>query len=73
MGKEERATGTANEVYDLVSVLYHALEAGVTSQQYIDDAELADKQEVAEFFRQLQQEDRDRADRAKQLLGQELR
>ncbi|QYJ16904.1 hypothetical protein Rxycam_02740 [Rubrobacter xylanophilus DSM 9941] len=30
MTTEERATGTPNTVYDLTSVLYHALEGGAT-------------------------------------------
>jgi hypothetical protein len=31
-------TGTPDELYDLVNVLYHALQGSETSQPYIDDA-----------------------------------
>src|SRR2546423_286970 len=44
MDNGERAT--SNESYDLVSVLYHALQGGETSQQYIDDARKASDEEV---------------------------
>jgi hypothetical protein len=38
-GSGERATGTANTIYDLSSVLFHALEGGASYDTYIDDAE----------------------------------
>ena len=37
----ERVTGTPNEQYDLISVLYHALQGGETSELYINDARKA--------------------------------
>jgi hypothetical protein len=37
MNNGERATGTPDHHYDLISVLYHALRGGEASQQYIDD------------------------------------
>lgn len=72
MSYPERATGTRDEHYNLVSVLYHALQAGETSDQYIRDAERAGDQELVEYFRQTQQADRERADRAKRLLKDRL-
>ncbi len=61
-------TGTKDEHYNLVSVLYHALQGGETYEMYIRDAEEAGDDELADFFRQVQDEDRQRGDRAKQLL-----
>ena len=63
------ATGISNATYDLVSVLYHALEGGATYDKYIQDAEQEGDQELAQFFRQVQQEDAQRAQQAKSLLG----
>jgi rubrerythrin len=63
----ESATGSSNATYDLVSVLYHALEGGATYDKYIQDAEQEGDKELAQFFRQIQQEDAQRA-QAKSLL-----
>jgi hypothetical protein len=72
MADAERVTGTRDEHYDLVSVLYHALQGGETSQQYIGDARKASDEGLVTFFEQVQREDRDRAERAKQLLMSRL-
>jgi hypothetical protein len=72
MTNGERVTGTPDEHYDLVSVLYHALQGGETSQQYIDDARKAHDAELAQFFEQVQVEDRNRAESAKRLLIERL-
>lgn len=72
MARGERATGTPNTVYDLTSVLYHALEGGATYETYIRDAEESGDSGLAEFFRQVQEEDRQRAERAKELLRERL-
>ena len=69
MNNGERATGTPDHHYDLISVLYHALERGETSQMYIDDARKAGDEELAAFFEQVQTEDRNRAQRGQQLLA----
>ena len=69
MNNGERATGTPDHHYDLVSVLYHALQGGETSQMYIDDARRAGDEELAAFFEQVQTEDRNRAQRGQQLLA----
>ena len=68
MAGGESATGISNATYDLVSVLYHALEGGATYDKYIQDAEQEGDQELAQFFRQVQQEDAQRAQQAKSLL-----
>jgi rubrerythrin len=72
MQKAERMTGTQNVHYNLVSVLYHTLQGAETSVQYISDAEESGDEELARFFREVQEEDRRRAERAKTLLGQRL-
>ncbi len=65
-------TGTPDHTYDLVSVLYHSLQAGDTHEQYAADAEGRGDQELADFFREVQSRHREVADRAKQLLQNRL-
>jgi len=66
----EQSTGISNSRYNLVSVLYHALEGGATYDQYVQDAQNEGDNELVEFFQQVQQEDAQRAQQAKQLLDQ---
>ena len=65
-------TGTRDETYDVVSILYHALQGAETYQQYIQDAEQRGDQELGQFFRDVQEEEKRRAERAKQLLAKRL-
>lgn len=53
-------------VYDLISVQYHALKAGDVYDKYISDA--AGHQEIANFFKEMQQQDSARAVRAHEFL-----
>ena len=69
-GRSERATGTPNKIYDLSSVLFHALEGGASYDQYIQDAEEAGDQELADFFRRVRNEDSNRADEAQRLIAE---
>jgi hypothetical protein len=69
-GRSERATGTPNTIYDLSSVLFHALEGGASYDQYIQDAEEAGDQELADFFRRVRNEDSNRADEAQRLIAE---
>ncbi len=66
-------TGTKDEHYNLVSVLYHALEGGELYDKYISDAEQAGDDELVQFFREVQEQERERSDRAKGLLCDRLR
>jgi hypothetical protein len=66
----ERATGTPNTIYDLSSVLFHALEGGASYDIYIEDAEREGDQELADFFRRVRDEDSMRADEAQMLLAE---
>lgn len=68
----QSTTGTRDVTYDLVSILYHALEGADTYDQYISDAEQSGDQDLAQFFRDTKEEDQRRADRAKQLLAKGL-
>jgi hypothetical protein len=68
----ENATRTSDPTYDLVSVLYHSLQAGETHEQYVKDARERGDDELAEFFGDVQGKHRDIADRAKQLLNSRL-
>ncbi|MPY85961.1 MAG: hypothetical protein GEV00_22485 [Actinophytocola sp.] len=72
MTRAEHATDTRDEHYNLTSVLYHTLQEADTIGRYIEDAQRADDDEVAEFFREVQESDRQRAERAKQLLRTRL-
>ena len=45
----ERATGTRDDTYDLVSVLYHALQGAETARHYIQDAAQAGDEELVSF------------------------
>lgn len=65
-------TGTRDVTYNLVSTLYHALQAAETEDQYIQDAEQAGDQDLVQFFRDMKQENTRRADRTKQLLARRL-
>ncbi len=61
-------TRTPNPQYDLASVLYHALKGAQTCDTYVKDAEQGGDNELAQFFRQVQQEQTMCADKAKKLL-----
>lgn len=65
----EQVTGTRDEHYDLVSVLYHALHAAETMEAYIQDAEATGDERLASFFREAQAMQRRLAERTKGMLG----
>ncbi|MEV6808005.1 acyl carrier protein [Streptomyces sp. NPDC017248] len=63
-------TGFSDLVYDLISVQYHSLKAGHDYGQYVRDAENANKEEIAEFFRTVMEQDSGRAARCHQFLAE---
>ena len=65
-------TGTSNATYNLVSVLYHALQGAETYHRYAHDADRSGDRDLAQFFHQMQQEEMERADHAKRLLADRL-
>jgi hypothetical protein len=69
MDAGERTTGTRDEIYNLVSVLYHALHGAENCEIYVVDAEAAGDARLAGFFREAQETQRQLAERAKELLG----
>lgn len=69
MSQGQGATGTPNFVFDLVSVLYHSLESGSKIQQYIQDAQQSGNNDLVQFFQQVQQQDKQRAQQAQQILS----
>src|SRR5215208_3864086 len=48
----EQTTGTRDEHYNLVSVLYHALSGADTCERYALDAETVGDERLAAFFRE---------------------
>ena len=65
----ERTTGTRDEHYNLISVLYHALHGAENCDRYAADAEVAGDERLAAFFRETQVMHTQMANRAKGLLG----
>lgn len=70
--QKQANTGTSNEQYNLVSVLYHSLEAAATYEQYIEDAKQAGDNDLANFFQEVKDTNSTLAGRAKELLGQRM-
>jgi hypothetical protein len=65
----ERTTGTRDEHYNLISVLYHALHGAENCDRYASDAEVAGDERLAAFFQETQVMQSQIAERAKGLLG----
>ena len=70
--KEPQQTSTSNIEYNLVSVIYHKLEAAVSTFVYVVDAQWVGDMELTQFFLNNYQEERRTADRAEQLLSARL-
>lgn len=68
MTKGRETTGTRDSTFDVVSILYHALRGAQAYDQYCADAIDSSDYELAKFFREVQEEERRRADRAKEML-----
>jgi hypothetical protein len=73
MATNEHMTGTRDEHYNLISVLYHVLQGAETCATYLQDAERAGDQDLVQLFREVQGTYRQLADRSKALLQQRLR
>ena len=67
--EQSQQTGTRNETYDVIAVLYHALQGAENCQTYIKDAQDGP---ARQFFEQAQQMQRQLADQGKQVLQQVL-
>ena len=65
----QQLTGLSDTVFNLGSVFYHAAEGGQVVAKYIEDAEREGDTEVVEFFREIQEQDAKRAQKAKELIS----
>ncbi len=69
MDPGEQTTGTSDEYYNLISVLYYALKDAQSCDGYALDAEAAGDEWLAGFFREAQAMQTGLAERAKVHLG----
>ena len=60
-------TGTRDETYDVISIVYHALQGAENCEIYAEDAERA---ELRQFFERAGEQQRQLAEQGKQLLVQ---
>ncbi|MGI9155734.1 MAG: hypothetical protein ACR2FG_03730 [Marmoricola sp.] len=61
-------TGFDDVTFDLISVQYHSLKAGHDYGQYVRDAENAGQDDIASFFREVMEQDSNRAARVHEFL-----
>ena len=66
-GPTGEQTGTRDETYDVISIVYHALQGAENCEIYAEDAE---RGELRQFFEQAAEQQRQLADQGKQLLAQ---
>ena len=69
MNPDEFTTGTRDEHYNLIAMLYHALKGADTIESYILDAEATGDERLSSFFRETRDAYRHLAQQAKELLG----
>lgn len=67
--QERQNTTISNTYYNLVSILYHSLEAAQTYDTYVKDAKQTGDQDLAQFFQSLHQNANQQAQKAQQLLA----
>jgi hypothetical protein len=70
MPEGQANTGTRDETYNIISVVYHALQGAETCQKYLKDASGDD--ETRSFIEEAQKMQVQLADRGKQLLSSRL-
>jgi hypothetical protein len=63
----QQQTGTRNETYDVIAVLYHALQGAENCQTYMNDAQDG---QLRDYFQKALQMQRQIADEGKQVLQQ---
>ena len=66
---QSQQTGTRNETYNVIAILYHALQGAENCQTYLKDAQ---DSQARDFFQQALQSQRQLADRGKEILQQVL-
>ena len=68
-----QVTGTADKDYNIIWFTEKCLKNALRLETYIQDAERAGDDELAEFFRRAQAESKKGAEQGKQLLASRLR
>jgi rubrerythrin len=63
-------TGFDDVTFDLISLQYHALKAGHDYGQYVRDAENAGTDDIASFFKDIMEQDSQRAQQCHDFLRQ---
>ena len=63
----QQQTGTRNETFDVIAILYHALEGAENCSKYLQDAQ---EGQIKDFVQQALQTQRQLADQGKQVLQQ---
>jgi hypothetical protein len=66
-GSGQQQTGTRNETYDVIAILYHALQGAENCQTYLRDAQDG---QIRDFVQHALQTQRQLADQGKQVLEQ---
>lgn len=69
---QQSTTGTKNENYDLISIIYHLLQNASTCEVYIKDAEQAGDRQLMDFFAKIKEESCQQAEQAKQMLAKRI-
>jgi len=65
--EQSQQTGTRNETFNVIAILYHALQGAENCQTYLKDAH---DSQTRDFFQQALQSQRQLADRGKEILQQ---
>jgi arginine utilization protein RocB len=73
MSSEEQTTGVPDAHFDLISVIYHTLQATTLYDTYIRDAEEAGDEEVAQFLRETQDAAKTTGQKAHALLAARIK
>jgi len=68
----ESETGERDENYNLISVLYHALQGAETISQYQKDVQRSGDEQLIQFFQEARSGYAEIAQEAKQLLAERL-
>ena len=69
----EQTTGVPDPHFNLISVMYHTLQAATLYDTYIQDAEEAGDQELAQFLRETQTAAKTTGQRAQALLASRIK
>jgi rubrerythrin len=72
MTDDRRPADTEAEPRATLAALYRLLEDAQRYEEYAEVAQWAYDEEIADFFRELREESRGRAERARELLAQRL-